>query len=53
MMEDDREALAIKRVIDQCRAAWVDLTPSQKLVVLDQLNRWLTLEQRSADEPIQ
>ena len=51
--EIDHEALAIKRVIDACRLAMADLTPDQKAVVLNQLHRWLVLEQRSAAEPIQ
>ena len=47
--EIDREALAIKSVIDACRGLMADLEPSAKAVVLNELHRWLVLEQATHD----
>ena len=43
--EIDREAREIKDVIDRCRAAMADLTPDAKAVVVQQLHRWVVLEE--------
>ena len=47
--DDDREAREIKLVIDKCRAAMADLTPGLKAVVVQELHRWVVLEEASAD----
>jgi hypothetical protein len=47
--EEDREAREIKDVIDKCRAAMADLLPDAKALVVQELHRWVVLEEASAD----
>lgn len=52
MTDEDREAREIKDVIDKCRAAMADLTPDAKAVVVQQLHRWVVLEEASNDPSV-
>jgi hypothetical protein len=45
----DRGAREIKDAIDRCRLAMADLVPDAKAVVLNELHRWLVLEQATHD----
>ena len=47
--EIDREAIVIKSVIDACRGLMADLEPSAKQLVVQQLHRWVTLEEATHD----
>ena len=49
--ELDRRVRVILDAVDTCRRALVDLILEDKLIVVDRLQAWVALEQRSAGEP--
>jgi len=49
MPTDDAQAREIQAVVEACRKAMADLEIDAKAVVLNELHRWIVLEQASHD----